>query len=75
MLFGGMPQIRSRYLTGRWQHGRQVVVVRRSGRPWTENGPKPHRRRKRKNKEKKKNAMFSTHCYTVHVKRLDTKEL
>jgi len=48
MLFGGMPQIRSRYLTGRRKHERQVVVVRRSGRPWIENGPKPHRRRKRK---------------------------
>ena len=28
---------------------------------------------KKEKKNKKKNSMFSTHCYTVHIKQLDTK--
>jgi hypothetical protein len=59
-----MTQIYSRYLTGRPQHERQEVVGRRSGRPWTENGPKHHRRRKKKLRRR---MLRSPHTVTLSV--------
>jgi hypothetical protein len=58
MLFGGIPQICSRYLTGTLQHERQAVGIRRSG------VPKQHRRRR---KRRKRRMLCSLHIVILFI--------